>query len=98
MNEYRNSSEQLTYDFEHIKINNYFKVCKKIVKHFKLKESGQLVHGLDETFQEYKLGRFIIGLEWDIWSGYIVVAKNKQSEALVREIAEFINEAFAKIT
>jgi len=98
MNEYRNSSGHLTYDFESVKIKDYMKICKKVVEHFKLKENDQLVHGLDETFQEYSLGSFVIGLEWDIWSGYIVVAKNKKSEALAKEISQFINEIFNKNT
>ena len=98
MNEHRDSSNRLTYDFSKIEIKHYLKVTKKIIQHFKLEESGQLVNGLDETFQDFKLGRFIVGLEWDIWSGYIVVAKNIESETLVKDIASYVNEVFYKNT
>ena len=98
MNEHRDSSNRLTYDFSKLEIKDYLKVTNNIIKQFKLEKASELVHGLDETFQDFKLGRFLVGLECDIWSGYIVIAKNKESEALVKEIANYVNEAFYKNT
>jgi hypothetical protein len=34
----------------------------------------------------------VVGLGWDNWSGFIVVAKNPESEPLVREVAAFLSE------
>ncbi|MES9901638.1 MAG: hypothetical protein ABW168_03015 [Sedimenticola sp.] len=98
MNEQRDSSNRLTYDFSKIEIKSYLKITKSIISHFELEEASELVHGFDETFQDFKSGRFLIGLEWDIWSGYIIVAKNLESETLVKEIATYVNESFCKNT
>ena len=94
MNEDRDASERLTFDFLNIQINDYLKTTKEIVKEFNLEPVGELIHGLDETFQDYKLNNLLIGLEWDIWSGYIVVARTIESENLAREIATFIKIKF----
>ena len=32
----------------------------------------------------------MVGLEWDNWSGFIVVAKTPESEPLVHAIAEWL--------
>ena len=90
MNKYRNVSNKLTYDFHEIVINDYLCITDAIVKRYKLKKSSQLVHGLDEIFQNFKTGEKVIGLEWDIWSGYTIVAQNAESEDLVKNIAAFV--------
>lgn len=41
-------------------------------------------------FRDYSDGERTVGLEWDIWSGFIVVAKDSESETLVRQIAEYL--------
>lgn len=94
MNKYRDASNRLTYDFDDIQADQYPKITSLLAKQFNLKPSGKLIVGLDEIFQDYEFGDFVIGLEWDIWSGYSVNAKNQDSEPLVREIAEFINEKY----
>ena len=94
MNEDRDASERLTFDFLNIQMKDYLKITKEIVKEFNLESVGELVHGFDETFQDYKLNNFLIGLEWDIWSGYIVVAKSVESEKLAKDIAKFIEVKF----
>ncbi len=94
MNNYRNESNQLTIDFDKIESKMYLKITKEVVKKYNLETNKKLVIGFNEKFQEFKLGKAIIGLEWDNWSGYIVNAKNKEAENLVKEIAEFINEKY----
>ena len=94
MNEHRNASNQLTFDFDKINSWSYKKITKSVVKHFNLQPSNKLTVGLDEKFQEFKIDNQIIGLEWDNWSGYIVDAKNQEAEPLVREIAKYINDNF----
>jgi hypothetical protein len=72
----------------------YSVITKDVVNHFKLEAASKLIKGLDELFQNYKLGEYIVGLEWDIWSGHIVTAKNNKAESLVNEIAVFIDAKY----
>ena len=90
MNEDRDASERLTFDCLDIQIKDYLKLTKEIVKEFNLEPVGDLIHSFDDTFQDYKLNNFLIGLEWDIWSGYIVVAKSVESEKLAKDIAKLL--------
>ena len=94
LNEHRNASNQLTIDFEKVKSTMYSKITQAVIKTFSLKSSSQLTEGLDEVFQNFKLDDAEIGLEWDIWSGYTVVAKNVKAEELVREVATFIEATY----
>ncbi|MDH5389076.1 MAG: hypothetical protein OEY06_11595 [Gammaproteobacteria bacterium] len=98
MNEHRDASNRLTFDFDRIESRSYSKITKAVVSHFKLVPDNKLTEGLDEIFQDYKSGDSVVGLEWDNWSGYIVNAKNTKSEQLVKEIAAFINENYEKST
>ena len=94
MNEHRNASNQLTFDFDNISSWSYKKVTKSVVKHFNLQPVGKLTVGLDERFQEFKSGDLTVGLEWDNWSGYTIDAKNKEAEPMLREIANYINDNY----
>lgn len=90
MQEIRNASDQLTFQFLDIDSVKYSKITKSIVNEFDLVAVGPRTNGLDERFQDFKKGEFNLGLEWDIWSGYIVVARTESSELFVREIAVYI--------
>ena len=92
MQEYRNFSKQLSFDFNDIDAARYSYITDTIVKNYDLKEASKLVRGFDEIFQEFKTDEKVVGLEWDIWSGYMVIAKNTDSEKLARDIANFIND------
>lgn len=92
MNEYRDFSGRLTFEIFEIESKEYLILTNKIKEAFKLKEYSRLISGFDEIFQDFRLYNQIIGLEWDIWSGYIIVSKNKEGEPLVREIAKFIEK------
>ncbi len=96
VNGHRNSSNQLTFDFDKIEAGSYSSVTKYIVDHFELKPTTKLIQGLEEIFQDFKLGDLVVGLEWDIWSGYIVCSKNRKSEVLSKNIAMFVNENISK--
>jgi len=91
LNQYRDASNRLTFDYYSIDSKFYSTITAELVKKFRLKPMGKLIVGLDEIFQEYRQDNCIIGLEWDIWSGYIVVAKESNSEHLAKEIAEYIS-------
>ena len=94
MNEHSDASGRLTIDFEKIESGMYSKVTKAVASEFGLEPSGAKTKGLDEIFQDYKLGNEIVVLEWDNWSGYIVNAKTESAEKLVRNIAGYISANF----
>lgn len=94
MNEYRDASDRLTFDFNGIESGWYGKITKAIVSEFSLEPVGDKTRGLDEVFQDFKRGDEVVGLEWDNWSGYIVNAKTKFAEPLVREIAGYVSAKF----
>lgn len=96
MQEYRNASQQLTIDFYDIDSLRYPAITKSVTRQFQLEPAGELIIGLDEMFQEFQQEDLRVGLEWDIWSGYIVVAKTESAEDLVREIGAFIQSRFTR--
>lgn len=96
MHEYRNVSQGLTFDFYEIDSVKYPSITKAVAKQFQLEPVGELVIGPDELFQEYQREGLRVGLEWDIWSGYIVVANTEAAEDLTRDIATFIEARFQR--
>jgi len=94
MNEHRDASGRLTFDFFEIKSRKYSKITKFIVSKFELEPSGEFTNSLDALFQNFTKDGFVVGLEWDSWSGYIVTSKTPSSEPLTREIASCIEKEF----
>ncbi len=90
----RDNSGMLTFDFPDIPSAKYGSVTKSSVEKFSLQPSGPRTDGLDEIFQDYELDSAVVGLEWDNWSGYIVVAKSKMAEPLAKEIAAYVRATF----
>lgn len=86
----RDASGRITFEKEDIPREGYRDVCKYIASHFTLAPTGGLVEGLDELFQEYRSGDVIVGLEWDVWSGFVIVAKNHEAEQLVKEMGALL--------
>ena len=87
---HRDASDRLTFDIYEIESERYPQLCNELAAKFDLKPVSELVVGLDEMFREYTNGHLTIGLEWDIWSGFIIVAKDVESEQLVRQIANHL--------
>ncbi|QBG34630.1 hypothetical protein [Litorilituus sediminis] len=90
----RNFSGQLTYEINERRYDQYKPAKKKISKEFGLIPFGLTINGADEAFQTFLKGTKRIGIEWDVWSGLIFVAKNKQAEDLIQGIAAYceVNE------
>jgi hypothetical protein len=82
------------FDFEKIEGGMYRSVTDEIAAKFCLEVVSKEVAGFDEVFQDFKRGNEVVGLEWDNWSGYTVVAKGISAEPLVREIAGYISATF----
>lgn len=87
---HRDASNRLTYEVFDLESSWYAATCNRIANRFGLSPAGELIVGLDEMFRDYTDGQYVIGLEWDNWSGFIVVAKNADAEDLVRSIAEYL--------
>ncbi len=94
MDEHRDANNRLTYDFSKIEGSSYRKITDAIAKKFDLSVASGEVAGLDEVFQDFKQGSLVVGLEWNIWSGYSVVAKRAIAEPLAQEIASYISAEF----
>ncbi|KZZ63170.1 hypothetical protein A3762_12655 [Oleiphilus sp. HI0125] len=94
MNEHRDNSNRLTFDFDNIEGEMYRKITDEVISNFSLEVATEKVAGFDEVFQDFKKGNDVIGLEWDNWSGYSVVAKITSAESLAKEIAGYINAKF----
>ena len=86
----RDASNRLTYEIYALEIATYLVLCGMIVEHYKLTTTEHLIVGLDEIFQDWQRGDDRIGLDWDIWSGFMVVAKTIGSENLVVEIGDWL--------
>lgn len=92
---HRDASNRLTFDVYKIESDRYPRLCKELETEFGLKPASELVVGFDEMFRDYTDGKHTVGLEWDIWSGFIVVAKDPESEQLVRQIAGYLSNRMA---
>ncbi len=87
----RDASNRLNYDIYKIESDRYPQLCNELAAAFDLKPASELVVGLDEMLRDYSDGNHTIGFEWDVWSGFTVVAKDPKSEELVRHIADFLS-------
>lgn len=94
MNEHRDASNRLTFDFDKIESGMYSKITNVVVAQFGLEAESTITKGLDEVFQNFRLHDEIIGLEWDNWSGYIVNAQSENAEPLAIKVGTYINENF----
>ena len=86
----RDASRRLTLSIDSVDATSYNFITSKISDKFNLTHSSRLIIGLDETFQDFTNQKYTIGLEWDIWLGYIIVAQDKKSEVLVNEIYDWL--------
>ena len=87
---HRDASKRLTFTVDEIPANLYKEIVNRIKSKFDLKPLGKVIsNGFDVAFRDYASGSMIVGLEWDNWSGFIVVAKSPESEPLVRLIGDW---------
>lgn len=84
---WRDASGRLTFDLPGIEAADYPAVSRALIDAFALSPRGSLIVGPDQMFADFCRGEQLVSLEWDIWMGFMVVAKTEASERLVREIA-----------
>jgi hypothetical protein len=87
---HRDASDRLTFDMAGVPADSYPAFCRGIAEKFQLRPVERGIAGLDEVFRDYGREGLVIGLEWDNWSGFTVVAKSPQAEQLVRQIAAYL--------
>ncbi len=86
----RDASKRLTVEIFNLKKVDYEKITLRITKQFNLIALKNKISTPDTIFQTYSNERYTINLEWDNWSGYIIVAKNIESEKLIDEIYNWL--------
>jgi hypothetical protein len=87
----RDASGRLTFEMFRAPADHYREICAAIATAFDLApEKSPITNGVDIVFQDYRRGEQVVGLEWDNWSGFMVVAKTPDTESLVREIADWL--------
>ncbi len=87
----RDASNRLTFEMFDVDSLDYAKLAARVVEKFNLTPSSELIIGLDEVIRDYTDGKRTVGLEWDNWSGFIVVAKTSTAEPLVNEIGAYLS-------
>lgn len=86
---WRDSSGHLNFSTTDVAANDYAAVRGDIVNAFGLETASRLTtNGCDIMFQDFKKNESVIGIEWDNWMGFILVAQNAEAEDLVRAIAQ----------
>jgi hypothetical protein len=88
---HRDASGRLTFEMFSVPGDSYQAICNELVAALLLVPLGTPVSDfLSIVFQDYGRGSQVVGLEWDNWSGFIVVAKTPESEPLVHAIATWL--------
>lgn len=86
----RDASDRLCFEMSSISDDEYLELAAKVVDQFGLKSDSGLIVGPDQLVANYSRGPLSIGLDWDVWSGFIVTAQSPDSEPLVQAIAAFL--------
>ncbi len=88
---WRNASDQLTFGMSDVPADDYKAVCVAVAKEFHLTEHTlRVLNGYDIVFQDYRLDDKIVGLEWDNWTGFTVVAQVPTAEPHVQDIGAWL--------
>jgi hypothetical protein len=96
---WRDSSERLTFDLPGVSALDFPAVCRAVADEFALTPGGSLVMGLQQISWDFRRNELMVGLDWDIWMEFMVVAKTQESERLVREIGDWLSlSQWAKAT
>lgn len=88
---WRNAIGRLAFSIGRAPADSYRPMCEVVAATLDLvPQAGLVSNGYDIVFQDYRRGEQVVGLEWDNWMGYTVVAKTLESEPLVQEIAAWL--------
>jgi hypothetical protein len=84
------ASERLNFDSASVEAADYPALCRGIADALGLSPNGEVVIGPEQMYWDFRRGDQVVGLDWDIWMGFMVVAKSEASEPLVRDIAAWL--------
>lgn len=87
---WRDASDRLTCDWLGVGAADYPATCRAVADALGLVPSGGLVVGPDQMFWGFGRGVQTVGLDWDIWMGFMAVAHTPASEPLVKDIAAWL--------
>lgn len=88
---YRDARGRLTFEMFRVPADRYRAVRDAVVSSFQLvPDTAPVTNGWDSVFQDFRRGEQVVGLEWDNWPGFIVVAKTPASEPMVRDIGAWL--------
>jgi hypothetical protein len=88
---WRIAAGRLAFSLGRAPADSYRPMCEAVAATFGLSPVPGLVsNGYDIVFQDYRRDVQVVGLEWDNWMGFTVVAKTTESEPLVREIGAWL--------
>lgn len=90
---HRDASNRLCFEIHAVESQQYPELAATVASQFNLTPAGDVVVGPDQMFRDYTNASALIGLDWDIWSGVIVVAKTPGSEPFVESIGAFLSES-----
>lgn len=90
---WHDASGRLTFSTSSMEAVDYPAACRAVADEFALTPEGALVIGLEQMFSDFRRAEQVVGLDWDIWMGFMVVAKTQESEPLVRAIAAWLGSS-----
>lgn len=90
---WRDSSARLTFDLHGVAATDFPAVCRGIADALHLSPDGDILIGPDQMFWDFRRGDQVVGLDWDIWMDFMVVAKTEASEPLVRDIVAWLSSS-----
>jgi hypothetical protein len=90
---WRDGSGRLTFDLPGVQATDYPAVCRGIADALGLTPAGEFVIGPDQMFWDFRRGDQVVGLDWDVWMDFMIVAQSVESESLVQEIAAWLSSS-----
>lgn len=87
---WRDATGRLTFDFPGVEAADYPTACRAITEAFGLVPIVGPVVGPDQMFWDFGREGQVVGLDWDIWMGFMTVAKSEASEPLIQDIASWL--------
>jgi hypothetical protein len=88
---WRDSSERLTFDIPGVAATDYSALCRSIAESLGLTATSDILIGPEQMFWDFHRGDQVVGLDWDSWMGFMVVAKLGASDPLLRDIAAWLS-------
>jgi hypothetical protein len=71
----------------------YPAACRAAAEAFSLVPDSPPVIGPEQMFWDFRRDGQLVGFDWDVWMGFMVVAKTEAAEPLVREIAVWLSSS-----